>query len=99
MEIDKDISQIVKDIIKALSIFITQIFSIVTFYQILFSNYMTDATFKHIIIIFAILFSLVFIIKTAILVFELVVKIKQLNQEKNATIQNTTQNNQKYKHK
>ena len=41
MKIDQILNQTIKDIVKAVSIYITQIFSVVTFYQILFSNYMS----------------------------------------------------------
>lgn len=78
MNFDKILIQIVKDIIKALSIFITQIFSVVTFYQVLFSHLMTDVTFKHIIVVFAILFSIVFCAKALILANDLIIRCKQL---------------------
>lgn len=78
MKIDQTVNQIIKDIVKAVSIYITQIFSVVTFYQILFSNYLSDKSYRHIIILFAIFFSIVFLSKTALHVNELFVRLKEL---------------------
>lgn len=92
MKIDKTLNQIIKDIIKALSIFITQIFSVVTFHQILFSNYMSDSPFKHIIIIFVLLFIVVFVLKTLILINELILRLSEIKDENSKKHHNLRQN-------
>ena len=76
INIDKNVNQILKDIVKAVSIFITQTFSAVTFHQILFSSYFTDRSYRHITIIFVVLFLLVFAVKMFLLLNELVLAIK-----------------------
>lgn len=80
-KIDKTLNQIIKDIIKALSIFVSQVFSIVTFYQILFSTYLSNSSFKHIIVIFVVLFTLVFIAKTLFLINEFFMRIDEIKTE------------------
>lgn len=92
MKIDKIINQIIKDIIKALSIFITQIFSVVTFHQILFSNYLSDSPFKHIIVIFVLLFIVVFVLKTLVLVNDLILRLNEIKDEKSTKHHNLRQN-------
>ena len=76
INIDKNVNQILKDIVKAVSIFITQTFSAVTFHQILFSSYFTDRSYRHITIIFLVLFLLVFAVKMFLLINELVMATK-----------------------
>lgn len=95
MKIDEILNQIIKDIVKAISIFITQIFSVVTFYQILFSNYNDDSSYKHIIVTFAIFFTLVFLLKTALHINELIVRLKTLKNEKFRQMDNFIQNSKK----
>lgn len=91
MKIDQILNQTIKDIVKAISIYITQIFSVVTFYQILFSNYMSDKSYKHIIIMFALFFTIVFLAKTALHINELIVRLKELkNGATNQNVQNQT---------
>ena len=91
MKIDQILNQTIKDIVKAVSIYITQIFSVVTFYQILFSNYMNDKSYKHIIIMFALFFTIVFLAKTALHINELIVRLKELkNGATNQNVQNQT---------
>lgn len=81
LKIDKMLNQIIKDIIKALSIFVSQVFSVVTFYQILFSTYLSNSSFKHIIVIFVILFTLVFLVKTLFLINEFFMRIDEIKDE------------------
>ena len=95
MRIDETLNQIIKDLVKAVSIFITQIFSVVTFYQILFSNYSDDSSYKHIIVIFAISFTIVFLSKTTLHVNELIVWIKDLKNEKFRKMDDLIQNGKK----
>lgn len=85
INIDKNLNQIIKDIVKAISIFITQTFSAVTFHQILFSSYFSDKTYRHITIIFIILFLIVFIGKIFLLVNELVLAVRQKSVKSNKT--------------
>ena len=105
IKIDKQINQIIKDIVKAVSIFITQTFSAVTFHQILFSSYFSDKSYRHITIIFVILFMIVFAGKMFLLINELILTIKQqshcqqsklidksINTSKNACSQKKQQN-------
>jgi len=80
VNIDKDLNQIIKDIVKALSIFVTQTFSVVTFYQILLSSYFSDDPYRHIVVIFAIFFTIVFICKILLHINELVLRIKALKE-------------------
>lgn len=91
MKIDQQLNQIIKDLVKAVSIYITQIFSVVTFYNILFSNYFSDQNFKHIIVLFAILFTLVFLGKSFLHINELINRLKQINQKpsKNSALKQT----------
>lgn len=95
MRIDETLNQIIKDLVKAVSIFITQIFSVVTFYQILFSNYNDDSSYRHIIVIFAISFTIVFLFKTTLHVNELIVRIKDLKNEKFRKMDDLIQNGKK----
>ena len=88
IQIDKDLNQIIKDIVKAVSIFITQTFSAVTFHQILFSSYYSDKSYRHITILFVILFGLVFACKMFLLINELVCAEKK----KSANTKNKSKN-------
>ena len=95
INIDKNVNQIIKDIVKAVSIFITQTFSAVTFHQILFSSYFTDKSYRHITIIFVILFSLVFIGKIFLLINELILAIKARSLSQTAEHTNKSTNKPK----
>ena len=95
INIDKNINQILKDIVKAVSIFITQTFSAVTFHQILFSSYFSDKSFKHITIIFIMLFVIVFAVKMFLLINELVLAIK--SQSKSQQMQSASKSLNKQK--
>lgn len=85
MKIDQQLNQIIKDLVKAVSIYITQIFSVVTFYNILFANYFSDQNFKHIIVLFAIFFTAVFLGKSFLHVNELIVRIKEIKPKQSKT--------------
>ena len=71
---------VLKDIVKASSIFITQIFSVVNFHQILYSSYFSSKPYGSITIIFAILFSIVYISKIFFLITELI-NLKNIQNE------------------
>lgn len=64
--------QIFKDIVKATSIFITQIFSVVNFHKILYSSYFTSKPYNASTTIFAILFSSLYFAKMFFLIKDLV---------------------------
>ena len=63
---------ILKDIVKATSILITQLFSVVNFYQILYSNYFSSGPFLASTVIFSILFILIYVAKMYFLIKELI---------------------------
>ncbi len=92
INIDKNVNQIIKDIVKAVSIFITQTFSAVTFHQILFSSYYSDKTYRHITILFVILFFLVFAGKMFLLINELINQLKVIKKPDAVDFNNTQKN-------
>ena len=80
---------IYKDIIKATSILITQIFSVINFHQILYSTYFSSGPFVASTIIFSILFILIYASKMFFLIKELIAT-KNFQNSKNQSLVNNS---------